>query len=173
MTSPAPAAPPLVIRPLRADDPAEVAAVAALLAEAYRDMGHFDANPAYEASVVDVAGRAGRDTVLVALRGDDVVGTATVASGRSPSAEVAAGDETELRYVGVRLDVQGAGIAKALVAAAEDAARSQGSPRMVISVISWNTKAARLYEKLGYIRDDARTWWPVPTVELVVSTKEL
>ncbi len=81
--------------------------------------------------------------------------------------------QTELRYVGVRLDVQGGGIAKALVAAAEDAARSQGSPRMVISVISWNTKAARLYEKLGYIRDDARTWWPVPTVELVVSTKEL
>ncbi|MFN8169809.1 MAG: GNAT family N-acetyltransferase [Candidatus Nanopelagicales bacterium] len=172
MTSPAPA-PDLQIRPLRADDDAEVAAVAALLADAYRDMGHFDANPAYEESVVDVAGRAQRDTVLVAVRGDDVVGTATVASAHSGTAELATGDETELRYVGVRLDVQGGGIATALVAAAEDTARSLGSPRMVISVISWNTKAARLYEQLGYLRDDARTWWPVPTVELVVSTKEL
>lgn len=160
----------LEIRPVR---PAEHPAVADLLARAYRPFGHFDANPAYEAEVVDVAGRVAHDVVLVALRDGALVGTATVASAGSPSAELAGEGEIELRYVAVDPEVQGGGVAKALVAAAEDVGRSQGAHGVVISVISWNQVAAGLYEGLGYVRDDARTWWPVPTVELVVSTKAL
>lgn len=160
----------LEIRPVRPD---EHAAVADLLARAYRPFGHFDANPEYEAEVVDVAGRAGHDTVLVALRDGALVGSATVARAGSPSAELAGEGEIELRYVAVDPDVQGGGIAKALVGAAEDVGRAQGARGVVISVISWNEVAAGLYASLGYVRDDARTWWPVPTVELVVSTKQL
>lgn len=160
----------LEIRPIR---PAEHGAVAELLARAYRPFGHFDANPEYEAEVVDVAGRAAHDVVLVALRDGELVGSATVARAGSPSAELAAEGEIELRYVAVDPAAAGAGIAKALVAAAEDVGRAQGAHGVVISVISWNEVAAGLYASLGYVRDDARTWWPVPTVELVVSTKTL
>lgn len=160
----------LEIRPVR---PEEHAAVADLLARAYRPFGHFDANPAYEAEVVDVAGRVDHDTVLVALQDGVLVGSATVARAGSPSAELAGEGEIELRYVAVDPQAQGGGIAKALVAAAEDVGRAQGARGVVISVISWNEVAAGLYASLGYVRDDARTWWPVPEVELVVSTKAL
>jgi ribosomal protein S18 acetylase RimI-like enzyme len=153
--------------------PQEHAAVGALLSRAYRPFGHFDANPSYEDHVVDVAGRADVDTVLVALLDDEIVGSATVARAGSPSAELAQDGEIELRFVGVEPDRAGRGIAKALVAACEDLGRAEGARRVVISVISWNEVASGLYASLGYVRDDARTWWPVPEVELVVSTKDL
>jgi len=147
--------------------------VAELLARAYRPFGHFDANPEYEAEVVDVAGRAAHDVVLVALRDGELVGSATVARAGSPSAELAAEGEIELRYVAVAPEAQGTGVAKALVAGAEAQARAAGATGLVISVISWNTPAHELYRGLGFVRDDVRTWRPVPQVELVVSTKAL
>ena len=68
---------------------------------------------------------------------------------------------------------QGTGVATALVADAEDVARAAGARGLVISVISWNEPAHALYRGLGFVRDDVRTWRPVPAVELVVSTKAL
>lgn len=161
---------PLTIRDLRPD---EHAAVSALLREAYGAVGHFDANPAYEATVVDVTGRAADQTVRVAERAAALVGTYTLAPAGSEHAEVAVAGEVELRYLAVATSAQGTGVAKALVADAEEQARAAGASGLVISVISWNTPAHELYRGLGFVRDDVRTWRPVPDVELVVSTKAL
>ncbi|MGE0820463.1 MAG: GNAT family N-acetyltransferase [Candidatus Nanopelagicales bacterium] len=160
----------LTIRDLRDD---EHAAVADLLRTAYGAVGHFDANPAYEATVVDVTGRAAHQPVRVAERDGVLVGTYTLAPAGSEHAEVAADGEVELRYLAVSPEAQGTGVAKALVTDAEQQARVAGATGLVISVISWNTPAHRLYSGLGFVRDDVRTWRPVPEVELVVSTKAL
>jgi ribosomal protein S18 acetylase RimI-like enzyme len=160
----------LTIRDLRDD---EHGAVAALLSTAYGAVGHFDANPAYEATVVDVTGRAAHQPVRVAERDGVLVGTYTLAPAGSEHAEVASDGEIELRYLAVAQEAQGTGVAKALVADAEEVARAAGARGLVISVISWNEPAHALYRGLGFVRDDVRTWRPVPEVELVVSTKAL
>lgn len=160
----------LTIRDLRPD---EHEAVAALLSAAYGAVGHFDANPAYEATVVDVTGRAAHQPVRVAERDGVLVGTYTLAAAGSAHAEVATDGEIELRYLAVAEEAQGTGVAKALVADAEEVARAAGARGLVISVISWNEPAHALYRGLGFVRDDGRTWKPVPEVELVVSTKSL
>jgi ribosomal protein S18 acetylase RimI-like enzyme len=160
----------LTIRDLRPD---EHEAVAALLSTAYGAVGHFDANPAYEATVVDVTGRSAHQPVRVAERQGVLVGTYTLAPAGSEHAEVAADGEIELRYLAVAQEAQGTGVAKALVADAEEVARAAGARGLVISVISWNEPAHALYRGLGFVRDDVRTWKPVPEVELVVSTKAL
>jgi ribosomal protein S18 acetylase RimI-like enzyme len=158
----------LTIRDVRED---EHEAVSALLRTAYGAVGHFDANPAYEATVADVTGRAAHQPVRVALRDGLLVGTYTLAAAGSEHAEVATDGELELRYLAVAPEAQGTGVAKELVADAEEQARRAGCRALVISVISWNEPAHALYRGLGFERDDVRTWRPVPEVELVVSTK--
>jgi ribosomal protein S18 acetylase RimI-like enzyme len=160
----------LIIRDLREHEHGDVAA---LLSTAYGSVGHFDANPAYEATVVDVTGRAAHQRVRVADRDGVLVGTYTLAEAGSEHAEVAGDGEVELRYLAVAPQAQGTGVAKALVADAEEVARAAGARALVISVISWNDPAHALYRRLGFVRDDVRTWKPVPAVELVVSTKAL
>ncbi len=160
----------LIIRDLREHEHGDVAA---LLSTAYGSVGHFDANPAYEATVVDVTGRAAHQRVRVADRDGVLVGTYTLAEAGSEHAEVAQDGEVELRYLAVAPEAQGSGVAKALVADAEEVARAGGARGLVISVISWNEPAHALYRGLGFVRDDVRTWKPVPAVELVVSTKAL
>ena len=160
----------VTIRDLRDD---EHEAVSRLLSRAYGVVGHFEANPAYEATVVDVTGRAAGQVVRVAELDGAVVGTYTLAAAGSEHAEIAAEGELELRYLAVAPESQGTGIAKALVADAEEQARAAGGSGLVISVISWNEPAHALYRGLGFVRDDVRTWRPVPQVELVVSTKAL
>ena len=160
----------VIIRDVREHEHSDVAA---LLSRAYGSAGHFSANPAYEATVVDITGRADQQQVRVAERDGVLVGTYTLAEAGSEHAEVAEEGEVELRYLAVAEQAQGTGVAKALVADAEDVARAAGARGLVISVISWNEPAHALYRGLGFVRDDVRTWRPVPTVELVVSTKAL
>ena len=123
--------------------------------------------------MVDVTGRAAHQPVRVAERDGVLVGTYTLAAAGSEHAEVAADGEIELRYLAVAAEAQGTGVAKALVADAEEVAKAAGARGLVISVISWNEPAHALYRGLGFVRDDVRTWKPVPEVELVVSTKAL
>ncbi len=47
------------------------------------------------------------------------------------------------------------GVARALLAAAEDLARATGAIRLVLSTAVSNTNAQRLYESAGWVRDDA------------------
>jgi ribosomal protein S18 acetylase RimI-like enzyme len=47
------------------------------------------------------------------------------------------------------------GVARALLAAAEELARATGAVRLVLSTAVTNTNAQRLYESAGWVRDDA------------------
>jgi len=47
------------------------------------------------------------------------------------------------------------GVARALLAAAEDLARTTGAVRLILSTAVTNENAQRLYESAGWVRDDA------------------
>lgn len=158
-----PAGPDLEIRPVR---PEEYDATGAMVEAAYLAGGLLDNDRDYGAHVRDVAGRAADHHVLVAVRDGGVVGSVTITPYGTPHSEVAREGEVEFRYLGVAPEAWGGGVAQALVAACEDHARATGASRLVICVISDNTKAHRLYERLGFVRTPERDWRPMPGVEL-------
>jgi len=165
-----PDSPPSVIeiRPVRPD---EHEAAGALVEAAYLAGGLLDNDRGYGAHVRDVAGRAPDQPVLVAVRDGRLVGSVTLTPYGTPHSELAAPDELEFRYLGVAPEAWGAGVAQALVGAAEDYAVATGAVRMVICVISDNTRAHRLYERLGFVRAPERDWTPVPGVDLWAFTR--
>jgi ribosomal protein S18 acetylase RimI-like enzyme len=158
----------LEIRPVRTD---EHEAAGALVEAAYLAGGLLDNDRGYGAHVRDVAGRASAHHVLVALRDSRLVGTVTLTPYGTPHSELAHEDEVEFRYLGVAPEAWGGGVAQALVAACEDYAVATDAVRLVICVISDNTRAHRLYERLGFVRAPDRDWTPVPGVDLWAFTR--
>jgi ribosomal protein S18 acetylase RimI-like enzyme len=159
-----PPPPTLEIRPVR---PEEYAEAGALVEAAYTAGGLLDNDRGYGAHVRDVAGRAADHLVLVALRAGRIVGSVTITPHGSPQSEMAGPDEVEFRYLGVAPDARGTGVAAALVAAVDDHAATVGAHRLVICVISDNTRAHRFYERLGFVRVPDRDWYPMPGVDLL------
>jgi GNAT superfamily N-acetyltransferase len=144
--------------------PGEYDRVGALTVAAYaatHDVGD------YTNTLRDVARRAEHAEVLVAV-GDDgtILGTATNVTDGGPYGEVATPSEAEFRMLAVDPAAQGRGAGTALVRACMDRARRLGRERLVLSSGTWMTAAHRVYDRLGFVRDPARDWTPVPGVEL-------
>ena len=177
-SSPVPPAPPggaapgdgLQIRPARPDEYAEAGA---LVETAYATGGLLDNDRGYGEHLRDVTGRADHHEVLVALRDGRIVGSVTVTPHGTPQSEMAREGESEFRYLGVAPDARGTGVGEALVAACEERAVAQGASRIVICVISDNTRAHRFYDRLGFARAPERDWVPVPQVTLWAFTREV
>ena len=55
-----------------------------------------------------------------------------------------------LEVLCVAAEIEGRGIGKALIYAAEEAAREAGARTMTLHVFATNTRARSLYDKLGY-----------------------
>jgi len=62
------------------------------------------------------------------------------------------------------------GVAETLVAACLEQARADSAQAVAISVVDHNTRAHRLYRRLGFTRAPDRDWTPVPGVRLEVYT---
>ena len=154
---------PLEIRPVR---PEEYETAGALVEAAYSAGGILDNDRGYGAHVRNVAGRAPDHPVLVALRDGRIVGSVTITPFGSPQSELAREGEVEFRYLAVAPEAWGTGVAQELVGAVDAWAREHGAHRLVLCVIESNTAAQRLYERLGFERDAARDWIPVPEVVL-------
>jgi GNAT superfamily N-acetyltransferase len=169
-SSPLSPPPPLEIRPVRPD---EHEVTGGLVEAAYTAGGILDNDRGYGAHVRNVAGRASDHPVLVAVRGDRIVGSVTITPFGSPQSELAREGEVEFRYLAVAPEAWGTGVAQQLVAAVEDWAREHGAQRLVLCVIESNEAAARLYEQLGFERDPERDWVPVPEVVLRFWQREL
>ena len=145
------------IRPARPD---EAAVVGALTEAAYAGDGYLDhpGGDAYGAVLRDAVARVEEATVLVAERDGAVIGTVTVAPAGAPWANVARPGELEVRMLAVHGEARRQGVAEALMAAAEDHARTLGLGTVVLSTDFDMIPAQRLYERRGYVRRPERDW---------------
>lgn len=145
----------------------ELDAAGAVVVAAYRADG-LGGDLDYLEDVGNAKGRAGQGTVLVALDGDEVVGSVTYARHGSPLAEVCAPGEAEFRMLGVHPDARGRGVGQALVQACIEQARADGARRLVLSTEPHSHSVHRIYRRLGFQREPALDWTPVPGVDLLV-----
>jgi ribosomal protein S18 acetylase RimI-like enzyme len=150
------------IRDVRPDEHEESGRVTA---DAYREFVPVggDANwEPYLHVIADVAGRAGRTTVLVALEGDRIVGSATIeleARIEPDDDPPLAPGEAHIRMLGVAPDARGRGIGPALMEVCEARARAAGKEMMRLHTTPKMTTAQRMYESLGYSRGED---WVLP-----------
>ncbi|MEU9334297.1 GNAT family N-acetyltransferase [Streptomyces sp. NPDC048290] len=162
----------LTIRPAT---PAEYPRLGDLVADSYLSEGYLEygGDDPYLPVLKDVARRAKHAEILVADTPDGVAGTVTfVAQGDTPMADIAAGDEAEIRMLAVSPTARGHGIGEALVRAC--IARAAGATRIVLSTQSEMHAAHRLYERLGFVRTPHRDWNPLPHLDdLTLLTYEL
>ncbi|HET8661736.1 MAG TPA: GNAT family N-acetyltransferase [Micromonosporaceae bacterium] len=154
------------VRPAR---PADYAAVARLTVAAYRADGQLAAeNGGYADVLADVATRAQAGELLVADDGDGrVLGAVTYCRPGSAYSELASEGEGEFRMLAVDPAAQGRGAGEALVRACLARAEVDGSTAVVICYRDFAERARRLYTRLGFVRDPARDWCPVPDVRLL------
>lgn len=145
----------------------EYGAIGKIVVDAFHADGQLDdPDTDFYADVLrDVASRAAAAEILVALDGEVVVGGVTFVPRGGPMADIASAGEAEIRMLGVAPDAQGRGAGTALMR--ECIARSAGSQRVVLSTQTVAGGAHRLYERLGFVREPARDWSPVPGVDLL------
>ena len=144
------------IREARTDEYAETGRVTA---GAYREFFDEDGkHHPYLDEIADVAGRAPRTTILVAVDGERIVGSATLElDGRtSDEAGPLAPDEAHIRMLGVGADARGAGVGKALMAECERRAVEAGRTHMTLHTTVRMRAARAMYESLGYARTNDR-----------------
>ena len=144
------------IREARADEYAETGAATA---DAYREFfAEGDQYHSYLDEIADVAGRAARTTILVAVDGDRIIGSATLELDDRTSDEAGplAPDEAHIRMLGVSTEARGAGVGKALMAECERRAVAAGRGRMTLHTTIRMRAARAMYESLGYARTNDR-----------------
>ena len=125
----------------------------------------------YRARLHDVANRDAAAQVWVAVEGDRVLGNVTYCPPGSPWREIGRDEEGEFRMLAVDPAAQGAGAGTALASLCEELARQDGAVGMALSSLAAMTSAHRVYARLGYGRDPARDWSPMPGVDLLAFRK--
>jgi len=153
------------IRPARPEEWDEAGRVTA---EAYREFaGPGDSNgwSDYLAHIADVAGRAERTLVLVAVEGGRVLGSVTLELDRrvEEGAEHQEGDrlpphQAHVRMLGVDPSVRRRGIGQALMEECIRVARRHGKTLMTLHTTPRMEAAQRMYGDMGFVRGPD---WPV------------
>jgi GNAT superfamily N-acetyltransferase len=137
---------------VRGARPDDYGRIADLTVDVYRALPGDHLADGYESEIRDVEGRARGAELLVALDGDTVVGSCTLATdAESPWLEWAEPDEIELRLLVVDPSARGRGIAQALVETCIERARELHRP-IILHSTQYMTAAHRLYERLGFRR---------------------
>ncbi|MEU6913509.1 GNAT family N-acetyltransferase [Streptomyces olindensis] len=164
----------IVIRPA---EPGEYGPLGDITAHAYLQDGllDFGESDEYLGELKDVAKRAAAAEVLVALRGDELLGGVTFVPSGGPMADIAGPGEAEIRMLAVSRAARGRGAGEALVRSCVDRARAtEGCVRIVLSTQRTMHSAHRIYERLGFVRTPERDWNPVPHLDdITLLTYEL
>lgn len=148
---------------IRAARPPEFAEAGRVTALAYREFvrpGERAWNQ-YLEHIADVAGRAQRALVLVAVDGDDrILGSTTLELGDRideddpPLPE----GEAHVRMLGVAPESRRRGVARALMEACANEARARGKTLLTLHTTERMTMAQRMYESMGFVRGTDRTF---------------
>lgn len=133
-----------------------------ITAEAYREFvrpGKVEWSQ-YLERIADVSARAERTEVLVAMEGGQILGSATLEldGGMDDEDEPLEPYEARIRMLGVHPDARGRGVARQLMAACEERARSAGRTRMILNTTERMGPARHMYERLGYLRGQDRVF---------------
>ncbi|MEJ7629432.1 MAG: GNAT family N-acetyltransferase [Nocardioidaceae bacterium] len=135
----------------------------------YAHDGFLEASDDYASSLRDAAGRAADAQlwVVAARASGRLLGSVTYCPLGSPYRELSTQTEGEFRMLAVDPAARGLGVGRALVQHCLDHSRDLGFTGVVICSLPAMTAAHRLYESLGFVRDGALDWSPVPGVELL------
>jgi len=143
---------------VRVAEPADLERVGQLTAHAYLADDLISPDHPYLGELRDAVTRADQATVLVAVEGDELLGTITLAEYGSPYAEIAEPGEHELRMLAVDPAARGRGIGETLMRAAIERGIGWGAHHVVLSTMPAMTTAQRMYERLGLQRVPERDW---------------
>ncbi len=135
----------------------ELETAGVLTARAYEeffDLGGPDEDLAYLARIRDVAERAARTTILVALLDGAIVGSLTLElDGRTdPRDDPLPPGSAHIRMRGVDPAARARGAGRALMRAAEERARAAGKSEMTLHTTGLMETAHGMYGSLGYQR---------------------
>ena len=159
----------MLIRVAREEEYAAVGAlsVAGYDADGYLTFpdGTFDDN--YAGWLADAASRAQKSTLLVAVDGNELVGTVTWCPYGSGDAQLAREPhQGEFRTLSIAPGARGRGVGRALVEHCLDRARSAGLTEVLLFSLKEMLPAHRLYSRLGFVRRPDLDWSPEPEVNL-------
>lgn len=162
----------MLIRPA---EPDEYDAIGELSVRVYLAEGYTRADSPYIAVLRDVAPRAEKAELMVAVDGADrILGTVTYAGQGSPYAEhVTSAEQGSFRMLVVDPATRGQGVGEALVRWCVDRARESGVRSLRLSTLAQMTAAGRLYGRLGFVRTPERDWTPQPGVDLITYELDL
>jgi GNAT superfamily N-acetyltransferase len=158
-----------LLRPARPDEADAVGAltVAGYDADAYLTLpdGSFDHE--YGGWLADGATRARDGVLMVAVDGEQLLGTVTWCPPGSPFREIATrDDQAEFRTLSVAPEARGRGVGSALVDWCIAEAGAAGLSEILLSSLPVMVPAHRLYESRGFVRRPDLDWSPFPDVVL-------
>jgi ribosomal protein S18 acetylase RimI-like enzyme len=161
----------LVIRPAHED---ELAAVGELTLSAYTADGFVTAEDDYASQLRDAGPRFREAEVYVAESDDGrLLGTVTYCPEGSQFRELAGPGEGEFRMLAVAPEAQGQGVAEAMVRMCVERSLELGYTALVLSSMPAQTRAHRLYARVGFRRTPDLDWKPVPSVDLLAFRLDL
>ncbi len=148
---------------IREATPAEHAEAGRITSEAYREFVRDDGDgwESYLARIADVADRATRTTILVALDVGRIVGSATLElhTRVEPEDDPALHpEEAHVRMVGVDASARRRGVARALLEECMQHARTAGKSYLTLHTTERMTAAMLMYESMGFARLDDRVF---------------
>jgi ribosomal protein S18 acetylase RimI-like enzyme len=154
---------------IREATPQDYAAAGRVTQEAWREFSR-PGDPIWDGyfeRLGDVAHRASRALVLVAVEDGQVVGTATVELDATlePDGELAPG-QASFRMLAVDPAWRGRGIGRRLVDACIERARAAAKTTATLHTADEMVAAATLYRSLGFEREPAEDFEPTPGVAL-------
>jgi ribosomal protein S18 acetylase RimI-like enzyme len=147
------------VREARPEEHDEVGGVTALAYREFVEPGDADWEE-YLEHIADVAGRAARTTILVAVEDGRILGSATLELGARIDDDdpPLPPEEAHIRMLGVRPDARGRGVARALMDACFRTAAAAGKTVMTLHTTHRMKVAQGMYERMGFERTPDRVF---------------
>lgn len=147
---------------VREATPEEYAEAGRVTASAYREFVRNADWEEYLGRIADVADRAARTTILVAVEDGAILGSLTLELGTrvrdDEDQRPLDPDEAHVRMLGVDPAVRRRGVARLLMLAAEDATAAHGRRRITLNTTPRMRAAQEMYVSLGYRRLEDRVF---------------
>jgi ribosomal protein S18 acetylase RimI-like enzyme len=159
------------VRPVQ---PGEYERAGEVVVAAYAALPGAHNSGGYAIELADIDRRVKEAEVLVAIKGEEVIGCVTfVPDSTSPWAELLAEDEAGIRMLAVDPACQARGVGQLLLDACIARAGELRRAGVFLHSTPWMSAAHRLYQRNHFVRLPERDWLPDPDVPLVAFRLDL